>query len=345
MTAHISRRHVLTFAGLTAGVAWVDLGASATPALADPAAGDLTIEPVADQPVAVLSPTGAVPAAVPRHLAVRILNPGLDLVAGTRLTVAFDSRIYSLMPVPVLTLGQRKVAATVSTTTDPETKRSVCTLTLGEPVPARTARNGDLIALLGTANANSYPNDLVTAPTAATAAVGGRGHQADRSLKPNRGNIPGTAVRPWGVRVGGGWTRLTWGAGDQFWYHYPTIVSLTGTGPNRTPEAEFTVTVDPRMVTKISVAAARLNGKAHATSKITRVDRVATGSQLRLSWRTGVRLDVDDQLDVILQVGTHKPAGALPTITHPVVSTGMGKSPAARQTGLLSLTRTDSVWE
>jgi hypothetical protein len=35
----------------------------------------------------------------------------------------------------------------------------------------------------------------------------------------------------------------------------------------------------------------------------------------------------------------------LATITHPIVSTGMGIATAARQTGLMSVSRTDASWE
>jgi hypothetical protein len=61
--------------------------------------------------------------------------------------------------------------------------------------------------------------------------------------------------------------------------------------------------------------------------------------------RSKARLDAGDQLDVTLRVRTRTPAGALETITHPVVSTGLGRVAAARQTGRMSVSRGDSSWQ
>jgi hypothetical protein len=344
MTAHISRRQLLTVAGLTLGAAWVELGATASPAAAAPA-GQLTLEPVVDQPVPLLAAAGTAPTAIPRQLAVRILNEGLDLPAGTQLKVAFDQRIYSVLASPVVSLGGRTVAATAITGSDPATGQTVCTLTLGEPAPARSASTGDLIALLGTANPYLYPRDLVVSPLAATADVTAGGRTAHRSLRPTRPSSFGGAATPWGVEVSAGWTTLTWGPGGRYWYYYPVIVSLTGSGPGRSPAAEFTVTVDPQVVTELGVASARLNNRAYAISTITRVGRTTTGTLRQLRWRTKARLDAGDQLDVTLRVRTRTPAGALETISHPVVSTGLGRAAAARQTGRMSVSRGDSSWQ
>jgi hypothetical protein len=344
MTAEISRRRLLTVSGLTVGTAWIQLGGPGSPAAAAPA-GELTLEPVADQAVPLLSATGAALAAVPRHLAVRVVNEGFDLTAGTQLKVAYDQRVYAAMTAPSVTLGGRPVPATAATTQDPKTGETVCTLTLSERVPARSPQTGDLIALLGTVNAHRFPLDLATASTAPTADVAATGRKAHRSLRPTRPPGFGGAGKPWGVEVSGGWTRLSWGTDGRHWYYYPTIVSITGTGPGRTPAAEFTVTVDPQLVTEISVASARFNDKPYAASKITRAERVTTETLRRVRWRTGVRLDADDRLDVVLRVTTRTPAGPLETITHPIVSTGMGLVAGTRETGGMSVSRTDSSWQ
>ncbi len=345
MTSGLSRRQLLTVAGLTLGTAWVELAGPPTSAAAAPPAGQLTLEPVPDQPVPLLSASGSAPAALPRHLAVRVHHQGVDLPAGTQVKVAFDERLYAAMASPLLTLGGRRVPATAGTAQDPATGQTVCTLTLREPVPAGAAGTGDLIALLGTANAHLYPRDLVVAPAAAVADIAATGRTAHRSLKPARPSSFGGAATPWGVEVSAGWERLTWGPDGRYWYYYPVVVSVTGAGPGRTPGAEFTVTVDPQVVTEIGVASARLNDDPYATSKISRAERSTTGTLRRVRWRTRARLDAGDRLDVTLRVTTRTPAGALETITHPVVSTGMGIATAARQTGLMSMSRTDSSWQ
>jgi hypothetical protein len=345
MTSGLSRRRLLTVAGLTLGTAWIELAGPAAPAAAAPPAGQLTLEPVVDQPVPLLSASGSAPAALPRQLAVRVHNPGVELPVGTQVKVAFDERLYAAMASPLLTLGGRRVPAAAGTTRDAATGQTVCTLTLGESVPASSAGTGELIALLGTANAHLYPGDLVVAPVTAAAEVRATGRTAHRSLKPARPSAFGAAAVPWGVEVSGGWERLTWGPDGRYWYYYPVIVSVTGTGPGRTVAAEFTVTVDPQVVTAISVASARLNDSPYATSKVSRGQRSTTGTLRRVQWRTKARLAAGDRLDVALRVTTRTPAGALETITHPVVSTGMGIATAARQTGLMSMSRTDSSWQ
>lgn len=346
MASKLSRRQLLTVAGLSLGTAWVDL-ADSSPAHAAPA-GDILLEPISDRPVRVLSPDGAAPNAVPRQLAVRIRNDKVALVPGTKLTVTFDQRLYAVMSTPLITLGGRPVASTAVTETDPGTGRSVCTLTLGEQIPVRSAGAGDLIALVGTANAHLYPYDLVRTPADTTVDVKAatRSPAARRSLTASRPSSFGAAERaPWGVQVAGGWERISWGPGNRYWYYYPTLVSVTGTGPGRTPAATFAVTVDPQVVTDIQVVAARLNNKAYPVSRITVEARTATGTHRQVRWRSQARLSENDQLDVELRVATRQPAGALGAITHPIVSTSMAAGSGARQTGQMSISRADSSWE
>ncbi|WP_045747667.1 hypothetical protein [Actinoplanes rectilineatus] len=346
MASKLSRRQLLTVAGLTVGTAWVELGGSPSAAYAAPA-GDLVLEPVPDHPVRVLSPDGGAPSAVPRQLAVRVRNDDVVLPTGTALKVTFEGRLYAVLPAPLLTLGGRRLAATATTAPDPATGLTVCTVTLGEQVPARTADTGDLIAVVGTVNPYTFPYDMVRKPADPIAAVGEttRVPGARRNLKSSRPSSFGTAVTPWGVEVAGGWTRLTWGPDGRYWYWYPTLVSVRGTGPGRTPAAAFAVTVDPQIVTDVTVTGARLNGEPYAVSKITVSEETVTGSLRRLRWTAKARLDAGDQLDAELTVVTRTPAGALETITHPVVSTSMAAHPGARQTGLMSVSRADSSWE
>jgi hypothetical protein len=350
MTPELSRRQLLTATGLTLGIAWVELGAGAAPAAATSLANapsGLTLEAVPDQPVPVLSADGTGAVAVPRQLAVKIVNNGIELTEGTRLTVTFDHRIYAVMNSPLVTLGSRKIPATATTENDAQTGLTVCTVILSERIPARSATTGDLIVLLGTANPHLYPRDLITRPADATADVArtGRTPAAHRGMKPPRPSSFGGVATAWGVEIAGGWDMLTWGTGGRYWYRYPVMASITGTGPGRTPAIEFMVTADPRVVTDVTVVSARLNDSPYSTSKIA-VDRSSTTETVRqIRWRTGVRLDAGDRLDVGLRVSTRAPRGALDTITHPVVSIDMGADTAARQTGRTSVSRTDSSWQ
>jgi hypothetical protein len=339
--SRISRRQLLTVAGLTVGAAWVELGVLSAPAEAAPSGGEVTIEPVADTPIPLLSAKGAAPQAIPRQLAVRVRGEGVALAAGTQVKVSFDRRLYSPLTAPLITLSGRRLAASASTAQDPRTGEIVCTLTLGEQAPAGT----DLIALLGTADTHRYPYDLAVAPATVSAGISSHGRSAHRDLKHSRPSSFGGPAEPWGVEVGAGWEKLTWGPDGRYWYYYPVIATVTGSGPGRTPAAEFAVSVDPQVVTGISVASARLNRRGYATSKIKKVGTTVTGTLRQVHWRTDARLGADDQLDVILRVTTGSPAGPLETITHPVVSSGMASATAARRTGLTSVSRTDSSWQ
>ena len=345
MTSGFSRRQLLTVTGLAVGTAWVEVGSSASPAAAAPAAGQLTLEPVANDPVPLLSALGSAPEALPRHLAVRIRGDNVALVAGAQVKVAFDKRFFSPLATPLITLAGQRLPATATTEQDPTTGQRVITLTLGADVPATAVAGGELIALLGTANPHAYPHDLAIAPSAVAADLTTGAHSARRDLKRSRPSSFGGAAKPWGVEVGAGWAKQTWGPDGQYWYWYPVIASVAGRGPGRTPAADLAVTVDPQVVESIGVASARLNQRPYAASKIRKAESTATGTLRRVRWRTDVRLAPGDQLDVILKVSTRSPSGALETITHPVVATGMGLAPAARHTGLTSVSRTDSAWQ
>ncbi|MBT8226913.1 MAG: hypothetical protein HKP61_10755 [Dactylosporangium sp.] len=349
-TAGFSRRQVLTVAGLTLGVGIVELGGPAAPASAapdDPPVGTLTLEALPGEPVAVLSRDRAAPAACPRQLAVRVVNDGLALPAGTQVTVTFDQRLFAATDPAFVTLGGRRVAATSSTARNPATGATTCVVTLNEEVPARSAATGDLVALLGIAHPRLYPYDLVAQPAGAVAEMAAtpRTPGAHRDLRPARPPAFGGPVTPWGVDLAGGWSRQTWGADDRYWYHYPVRVSIRGVGPARTPAVALLVAVDPRVVREITVASARLNDKPYPTGKIRPAGTSRTGGVHQAQWRTGVRLDPGDVLDLGLRVATLTPAGALETIKHPLVATAMGRDTAQRRTGLDAVTRLDSSWQ
>lgn len=352
MTPEPSRRQLLTAAGLTLGIAWLELGGGAAPAAAAPATSlateppGLTLEAVPGQPVAVLSADGTGAVAVPRQLAVRIVNNDVELTKGSRLTVTFDDRIYAVMTSPMVTLGGRKIPATVTTKKEAQTGLTVCTVTLNERIPAGSAATGNLIVLLGTANPHLYPRDLVTRPAISRADMAGTGRTPapHHDMTSPRPSSFGAAAAVWGVEVAGGWDRLSWGPGGRYWYRYPVMASVTGTGPGRTPAIDFMVIVDPRIVTDVSVVSARLNDSPYPALKITVAGKTTTETVRQIRWRTGARLNAGDRLDVELRVSTRTPTGALDTITHPVVSIDMGADTAARQTGRASASRTDSSW-
>jgi hypothetical protein len=58
-----------------------------------------------------------------------------------------------------------------------------------------------------------------------------------------------------------------------------------------------------------------------------------------------VKLKSGDRLDLGLEVKTRKPTGDLPTVKHPTVGLiDMGNHITQRQTGLTSMSRSDSQW-
>ncbi|MEV4345212.1 hypothetical protein AB0J83_12115 [Actinoplanes sp. NPDC049596] len=327
----VSRRQILTVAGLALGVGVVDLG-PAGPAAAAPAG--ITLEPVAADPVAILTGENAPPAAVPRQLAVRVLR-GAGMPAGAQLTTTFDPRVYAPLTPGVLVHRGRSVATTGMVAIDPATGRPTSTITLTEPVPA----DGELIAIIGTANPMLYPYDLVRRPAEPTARAG----HARRDLGPDRPAPFGGPAEPWGVEVSGVWAARTWGPGDRYRYHVPVRVTLTGAGPARGPAASFSVTLDPRLVRAVTIGSARLDDRAYA-GRFRRVSQSRTSSAHRTLWQAPVGLAAGQSLDIELRVDTVRPPGPLTGLTHPLVAAvTTGAAGAQRHTGRESLTRTDAV--
>lgn len=340
-SARLSRRQVLTFAGLTLGVGVIELAGSPWPAAAAPAAGQLLLQPVADQPVAVLSGDSTAPAVCPRQLAVRVVSDGVVLPAGTRLSVTFDPRLFAALPTAAVTRGRRFVLAE-STITATTSGPSTCTVTFKEGVPA----DGDLIVVVGTAHPLLYPRDLVRRPADATADLAStpRSARAQRSLQPARPATLGGPRTPWGIELTGGWDRQTWDGG-RFWYYHPVQVSMRSVGPGKAPvAASFAISVDPRLVRDVAVGSIRLNQRPyHGAVRLRKTTR--TPSVYRTEWQSSVMLKPDDVLDVLLRVAPLTPSGPLPSIKHPVVTLTMGTDIAQRQTGQNSFTRLDSVWQ
>jgi hypothetical protein len=343
-TAGFSRRQVLTFAGLALGVGSIELGGPPTPASAAPTVPQLTLEPVGDHPVAVLSGDSAAPAVCPRQLAIKVVRDGVTLPSGTQLTVTFDPRLFAPVQPAIVTLGGRFVAAASTITTSSTTGLSTCAVTLKQAVPAE----GDLVAVMGTAHPLLYPRDLVRRPSDASAdmAPTARSARAHRSLQPARPSSFGGPATPWGIELTGGWSRQSWGDSGRFWYYHPVQVTMRSVGPGKVPvPASFAVSVDPRLVRHVAVASVRLNRKPH-NGAVRLVGTSRTGSIYQTRWRSSVLLKPGDVLDVRLRVSSLTPSGTLETIKHPVVGlTAMGTDMAQRQTGQNSFTRLDSVWQ
>ncbi|MDQ1295648.1 MAG: hypothetical protein QG608_3533 [Actinomycetota bacterium] len=348
MNSEPSRRQLLTLGGVVLGVGCVELAlpnGSALAALSEHGTGQITLEALPTRPVPVLSPDGTAPAAVPRQLAVKVINEGVTLPQGTQMTISFSERLYAVMIPPMIFFGGRRVKTTASTSLDATTGLTDCVITFGEQIPLRTIDSGDLIALLGTVNPCRFPLDL-TRPVAPTASIRAtpRSPAAHCELRSPRPSSFGGAVTPWGVAVAAGWDRHVWGEDDRYYYYRPVRVSLTGVGPGKSPAAEFMIITDPRVVTNMSVVSARLNNRSYSIADIAVAAQSSTDTIRQVHWRTPVELAADDRLDVELKMTAGNPTGPLSTITHPEVSAAMINI-AARQTTRMSVARTDSVWQ
>ena len=339
-TLHVSRRQILTLAGLTLGAGVVDLAGAAGPAAAAPDDAP-TLQPIADTPVAVLSGDGTAPAALPRQLAVRVLRTG-DLPAGTRIAITFDPRLYAPLTPAVITRDGRPVAAGKAIVTEPRTGEHTSTITLTEAGPA----TGELIAVVGTAHPLLYPYDLIRRPSTPTARIRRSpiAAESQRPLRPARPSSFGGPARPWGIEVDAVWGGESWGDNGKYHYPVPVRVSLRSVGPGPAPAAvSFAVSVDPRLVTAIEVASAQLNHRPW-DKRIRPAATTRTPSVFRVQWRAPLRLAPGDVLDVYLKVATERPARALIGVKHPVVAVvASGDASSQRLTGRETLTRTDAV--
>ncbi|MFD5160924.1 hypothetical protein ACFWMJ_23075 [Streptomyces hawaiiensis] len=338
----VSRRQVLVLGGLTLGVGAVTV-AGLGPAWADTAAAaGVELVPVGASPVAVLPGVGVRPAAFPRQLAVQVKHAGADLPAGTEVAISYDPRLYSPLPAAVATVGDRRLRATSTITTDSKTSVTACTVTLTEALPA----GSDPVVVVGTAFPVLYPYDLVAEPAGATAAVHHKNVRPTdrRSLQPGRPHAFGGVATPWGLEVSGVWNRYEW-ANSKRWYYYPARITLNSVGPGTAPvAASFSVALDPQVVSGVRIVSARLNGKAHDAG-VRLLSDTRTASLFETRWTTRVKLKSGDRLDLGLEVKTRKPSGDLPTVKHPTVGLiDMGNHITQRQTGLTSMSRSDSQW-
>jgi hypothetical protein len=360
----VSRRQLLTVAGVTLGSAVVDLAATATPAAAAPTAAaatsaGLTVTALADDPVTVLS-AGAAPAVatVPRQLAVQVRNSQAELPAGSRLTFTYDPRLYAPVEPAGVSLAGRPLAVSSTTTLDAGSGAAICTVTVHEAVPARAATDAPLTAVVGTARPVRYPRDLVHRSVPASTEVPAT-HRTphvrhDLPARPGpaarspaaRSAAARTAGTPWGIALGGGWFPRRWGAAGEFLYHWPAQVTLTSVGPGAAPvPAAFTLAVDPRIVRELTVDGMRLNGRPVQLG-IRRTAETRTADVYETRWLTRSRLKAGDVLDVLFSAETLDPGGPLPTIKHPVVSlSGLGDHPSRRDTGQNTISRTDAIHE
>jgi hypothetical protein len=343
-----SRRQLLTLGGVVLGVGCVELAFTTKPAVAGPAAngaGQIILEALPSYPAQVLSPNGTVSSAVPHQLAVKIINDDTPLPQGSQVIVSFPDKIYAAMNPPMVFLSGRLVKTTAVTSFNTSTALTDCVITLEEMIPIPSDGSGDLLALLGTVNPHRFPIDL-TQPGTSTAMVRTAHHSSDAHCKMRipRPSLFGPAATPWGVTVAAGWDRQLWGENAEYRYYYPVQVSLTGTGPGKSPAAELIVTADPRIVTDMSVVSAMLNNREYPVTNISVTTRSSTDTIRKVHWRTPVKLGPDDRLNVKLKMVAKSPTGPLPTITHPVVSAAMVNM-AVRQTGQLSVSREDSIWQ
>ncbi|GAA3276960.1 hypothetical protein Dvina_32090 [Dactylosporangium vinaceum] len=350
MTDHaergLSRRRVLTVAGLLAGVGTVQVVLPATAAHADPdhSLTPVTLEPLSEDPVTVLAGDRTTGATVPRQLAVRILNTGAELPAGTTIELSFDRRVYTPAGAALLTLGPRRVKAASTVARDAATGLLKVTVTLGEALPALREGQPAAVLVVAAANAARYPADLVRDPAEATVELGATAGspRVRRSLRAGPPKTKAAARVPWGLELSGAWGRHSAG---EFVYHYPVLLRVLAVGPGRTPvPVAFSVALDPALVSEVKVTALRLNDKP-LKDRTDLVSTVRSTSVYETLWRTPVRLDRGDVLEISLGVALLTPPANLPAVKQPLVTlAAMGTDPAQRQTGRHTLTRLDSVW-
>jgi hypothetical protein len=343
-----SRRQVLSFAGLVLGTGIVQVAGPTSRAAAAPTTADLTLEPIANDPVTVLYGDSPTVQECPRQLALKVVNGGVALPSGTRLMLTFDPRLYAPMERALVTLGNRSVPASTEITTDADSGTRTCTITLHESVPQLKPGQDALVAVVGTARPLLYPRDLVrrTVTTSAEMPATSRSPQRTTSLQPMRIAASGGTRIPWGIELGGIWGRHTWAAGEKFRYYYPVQLTMRSVGPGAVPSPpSFTVALDPRLVREISISWVRLNGKKYSGT-VRRLHTSRTTAVYETRWRTPTQLKAGDVLDFGLQASLLKPPGALPTIKHPVVVLdSMDGDVSQRQTGLNTFARLDSVWQ
>ncbi|MBN1174477.1 MAG: hypothetical protein JXA67_20080 [Micromonosporaceae bacterium] len=349
LSSGISRRQLLSLAGLVLGTGIVELAGPAPAAFADPGTGadQFTLEPIADHPVNVLDSGTAAVAQYPRQLAVRIANSGVELPAGSRLTITFDSQLYVPVESPVVTIGNAPHPTSSTLSKSAETGLTTCAITLDNALPPLAAGREAAIALVATAHPLRYPHDLVRRLADPTAEVGAtaKSPRASCGMRRQRSATGSGSGRPWGMELSGVWTKHSWGPGNELCYYYPTQITVRAVGPGRaTVPAAFTIALDAQVVTAVTVTSLRLNNRPYQGSA--RQTAISTSGAAHLSqWLLPMSLKAGDVIDIGLAATLTTPDGALPTIKHPVVTlSSTTPDQVQRLTGQTTLTRLDSVW-
>lgn len=343
---YVSRRQVLVLAGVTLGMGAVELAGGAAPAAAAGAApaGQLTLQPIAGAPVAVLHGDGTTPTAVPRQLAVRVVRT-TSLPVGARVAITFDPRLYTPLTSAVVSHEGKPVRADKAIVTDPGTSLRTSTITLTEPVPA----TGDLVIAVATAHPLRYPHELIRHPSTLTAPSARirrtpRDPESQRQLQSGQPPSSGGPAEPWGIELDAVWGGRSWGENGKYHYPVPVRVTLHSVGPGSGPaETPFVLSMDPRVVSAVRAGSVQLDHQPFGKG-VRQVGTSRTASVHQTSWSVPVRLKPGSVLDVYLDVTTTSPAGPLTGVTRPVITLALTAAVASqRLTGKETLTRTDLV--
>jgi hypothetical protein len=343
---YVSRRQVLTLAGATLGLGVVELVAGSGPAAAAGAApaGQPTLQPIPDTPIAVLCGDGSAPVATPRQLAVRVVRT-TELPAGARVTITFDPRLYTPLTSALVSHDGRPVRADKAITNDPGTGLHTSTVTLAETVPA----TGDLVIAVATAHPLRYPYDLIRRPTTLPVSDADvrrtpRDAGSRRQLRAERPSSFGGPAQPWGIELDAVWGGRSWGADGKYHYPVPVRVTLHSVGPGSGPaETPFVLSVDPRLVSAVKVSSVELDRRPFGKG-VRQLGTSRTASVHQSSWSVPVQLKPGSVLDVYLDITTVPPGGPLTGITYPVLTLAPTAAAASqRLTGKETLTRTDLV--
>ncbi|MEV8518079.1 hypothetical protein [Dactylosporangium sp. NPDC051484] len=345
-SATVGRRQVLAAGGLILGVGSMQVLLPSAPAWAQAPAPGVTLEPFTDDAVIVLSGDSTAVGACPRQLALRIVNPEVELPAQTKIEVVFDGRLYAPRRAALLSSGKRTVKTTTTFTSPDETGTVVCTVTLDEALQGLRAGEDPVVLSVATANTALYPHDLVrnAKDSKVTVAATRRSAKVERGLR--AGDVPRAATPrlPWGVELSGGWGRHRPASGAQFAYYYPTQLRILAIGPGDGPDATtFNVSLDPYLVKEVTVTAMLLNGK-RTPGKVNLAGTTRNTSLYQTEWRLPVKLKAGDVVEIALKTTLLSPPTNLITVKHPVVTVNGTLDPAQRQTGRHTLTRLDSLW-
>jgi hypothetical protein len=102
------------------------------------------------------------------------------------------------------------------------------------------------------------------------------------------------AATPLGIELAGGWFPWHWGPDDTYLYYWPAQVTLHNVGPGTAPvRAGFSLAVDPRVVSQLTVNGLRLNDKP-LKGDVPRVAEIRTNAVYESHWQTPLRLKAGD---------------------------------------------------